>query len=339
MFSAIDWLLIKLADILSYGFTVAIKWILNILNVNTTIIYTEHFNGAIEFFFYDTMKIFLMLAVIIFIVSMIRSFFPPERTKKLLGEGKARGLLGNVFAALLGVVTPFCSCSAVPVFIGFVEAGIPLGVTFSFLISSPMVNEIAIVMLWGLFGWQIALLYIFTGLFIAIISGIIIGKLKMEKYVEEYVYQTNIASVEIKNLSWKQRLHDAWQYVLDILKYIWPYVVIGIAIGAIMHGWAPQGWLAKYAGRDNPLSVFLAVIVGIPLYSNAAGTIPIVKELTRLGMPIGTALAFMMAVTALSFPEMIILRRVLKPRLLAVFVSIMAIAIIIIGYMFNIIIN
>ena len=338
MFSAIDWLLNKLADIFSYGFTVAIRWVLSLLNVNTNILDTEHYKGAVEFFFYDTMKIFLMLSVIIFIVSIIRSFFPPERTKKLLGEGKARGLLGNIFAALLGIVTPFCSCSAVPVFIGFVESGIPLGVTFSFLISSPMVNEIAIVMLWGLFGWQIALLYILTGLVVAIIAGIIIGKLKMEKYVEEYVYKTKMGNIEIENPSWKQRIVDAWQYVLEILKNIWPYVVIGIAIGGVMHGWAPEGWLAKYAGKDNPFSVFIAVLIGIPLYSNAAGTIPIVSELTRLGMPIGTALSFMMAVTALSLPEIIILRRVLKPRLLAVFVGIMAVTIIIIGYMFNIII-
>jgi len=201
-----------------------------------------------------------------------------------------------------------------------------------------MVNEIAIVMLWGLFGWKIALLYIATGLVVAIISGIIIGKLKMEKYVEEYVYNTKLGSVEIENLSWKQRALDAWVYVLEILKNIWPYVVIGIAIGGVMHGWAPEGWLAKYAGKDNPFSVIIAVLIGIPLYSNAAGTIPIVSELTRLGMPIGTALSFMMAVTALSLPEMIILRRVLKPRLLAVFIGIMAVSIIIIGYMFNIII-
>ena len=201
-----------------------------------------------------------------------------------------------------------------------------------------MVNEVALVMLWGLFGWKIALLYIATGIAVAIISGIIIGKLKMEKYVEEYVYNMKMGSFEIENLSWKRRTVDAWDYVLGILKKIWPYVVIGIAIGGIMHGWVPAGWLAKYAGKENPLAVFIAVLIGIPLYSNAAGTIPIIKELTRLGIPMGTALSFMMSVTALSLPEMIILRKVLKPKLLAVFVGIMAITIIIIGYLFNLII-
>jgi len=292
---------------------------------------------SINFFVYDTIKIFLMLAVIIFIVSIIRSFFPPERTKKLLGEGKKRGVFGNILAALLGIVTPFCSCSAVPVFIGFVESGIPLGVTFSFLISSPMVNEIALVMLWGLFGWPIALLYIVTGVLIAIIAGIIIGKLKLEKYVEEYVYTIKVGDVLIEKPTWKQRVLDAKEYVIEILKKIWIYVIIGIGIGAAMHGWAPAGFLTKYAGRDNPFAVFVAVLIGIPLYSNAAGIIPIVKELTRLGMSMGTALAFMMSVTALSLPEIIILRKVLKPRLLGIFVGIMAIAIIFIGYLFNII--
>ncbi len=292
---------------------------------------------SVNFFIYDSIKIFLMLTVIIFIVSIIRSFFPPEKTKKLLGEGRRRGIIGNILAALLGIVTPFCSCSAVPVFIGFVESGIPLGVTFSFLISSPMVNEIALVMLWGLFGWKIALLYIVTGVMIAIIAGIIIGKLKLEKYVEEYVYTVKVGDAEIQTPTWKQRIKDSRDYVIEILKKIWIFVVIGIGIGALMHGWAPAGILEKYAGKDNPLAVILAVLIGIPLYSNAAGVIPIVKELTRVGMSMGTALAFMMSVTALSLPEMIILRRVLKPRLLATFVGIMAITIIFIGYLFNIV--
>lgn len=335
MFSAIDWLLKQLASVLSAGFTSLIRWILQLLHADASILESSHYKGAVDFFFYDTMKIFLMLSVIIFIVSVIRSFFPPERTKRLLGEGKARGILGNVFAALLGIVTPFCSCSAVPVFIGFVESGVPLGVTFSFLISSPMVNEVALVMLWGLFGWRIALLYIATGVTVAIIAGIIIGKLKMEKYVEEYVYAMKIGAVDIEDLTWPQRFHDAIGYVKEILRKIWLYVVIGIAIGGVMHGWAPEGWLAQYAGRDNPFAVIVAVLVGIPLYSNAAGTIPIVSELTRLGIPMGTALAFMMAVTALSLPEIIILRKVLKPRLLATFVGIMAVTITCIGYLFN----
>ena len=293
--------------------------------------------GSIQFFLFDTIKIFIMLTVIIFIVSIIRSFFPPERTKKLLGEGKARGFLGNIFAALLGIVTPFCSCSAVPVFIGFIEAGVPLGVTFSFLISSPMVNEVAIIMLAGLFGWNIALIYIATGVIIAITSGIVIGKLKLERYVEGYVYETKIGDIEIIKPTWKQRKEDSIQNVIEILHKIWLYVIIGIFIGAIMHGYAPTGWLAQYAGKNNPFAVLIAVLIGIPLYSNAAGTIPIVSELTRLGVPMGTALAFMMSVTALSLPEMIILKKVLKPQLLAVFIGIMAVTIIFIGYLFNII--
>jgi uncharacterized membrane protein YraQ (UPF0718 family) len=292
---------------------------------------------SIHFFIYDSIKIFLMLASIIFIVSIIRSFFPPERTKKLLGEGRSRGIIGNIMATLLGIVTPFCSCSAVPVFIGFVESGIPLGVTFSFLISSPMVNEVALVMLWGLFGWKIALLYIATGVLIAIIAGLIIGQMKLEKYVEEYVYTIKMGDAEIQIPNWKQRAKDAWNYVLEILKKIWIYVVIGIGIGSIMHGWAPAGFLAQYAGKNNPLAVFVAVLIGIPLYSNAAGVIPIVKELTRVGMSMGTALAFMMSVTALSLPEIIILRRVLKPRLLATFIGIVGISIVFIGYLFNIV--
>lgn len=337
MFSAIDWFLKQIAYYLSYGLTALIRSIVGLFGVNASFLGSEHYKSAVDFFFYDTMKIFLMLSVIIFIVSIIRSFFPPERTKKLLGEGKARGFLGNVFAALLGIVTPFCSCSAVPVFIGFVEAGVPLGVTFSFLISSPMVNEVALVMLWGLFGWQIALIYIVTGVTVAIISGIIIGKLKMEKYVEEYVFNIKIGDADIEIPTWKQRIIDAGNCVGEILKKIWLYVVGGIAIGGIMHGYAPTGWLAKYAGKSNPFAVFVAVVIGVPLYSNAAGTIPIVKELTRLGMPMGTALAFMMSVTALSLPEMIILRKVLKPKLLGVFVGIMAVTIVIIGYLFNIV--
>lgn len=339
MFSAVDWVLKGIAGALSNGLTALLNWLVSAFGVEKSqFLQSDRYASAVNFFFYDTLKIFLLLCVIIFIVSLIRSFFSPEKTKKLLGEGKARGVFGNIFAALLGIVTPFCSCSAVPVFIGFVESGVPLGVTFSFLISSPMVNEVALVMLWGLFGWKISLLYICTGVIVAIIAGLIIGKLKMEKYVEEYVYQTRMGDVEIVQPNWRQRCIDAIYYVRDILKKIWPYVIIGIALGAVMHGWAPEDWLAKYAGRENPFAVFIAVIIGIPLYSNAAGTIPIVKELTRLGMPMGTALSFMMAVTALSLPEMIILRNVLKPRLLAIFVGIMAITIILIGYLFNLVI-
>lgn len=326
----------RISNFLYNLLTALLKWIFGLFGQNPEFLGSARFKDSVEYFFTDAIVIFIMLIIIIFIVSIIRSFFPPERTKKLLGEqGKARGFIGNIVAALLGIVTPFCSCSAVPVFIGFVEAGIPLGVTFSFLISSPMVNEVALVMLWGLFGWRIALLYIATGVTVAIIAGFIIGKLKMERYLEEDVFNISVGNMEIVRPTWKQRISDAWSYDLNLLKKIWPYVVIGLAIGAAIHGWAPGDWLARYAGRSNPFAVPFAVLIGIPLYSNAAGTLPIVSELTKVGVPMGTALSFMMAVTALSLPEMIILRKVLKPKLLAVFIGIMAVTIIFIGYFFN----
>jgi len=292
-------------------------------------------SGALEFFIYDTIKIFLLLSVIIFAVSVIRSYFPPERTKLILSH--KREFIGNILAALLGIVTPFCSCSAVPLFIGFVEAGVPLGVTFSFLISSPMVNEVAIVLLWGLFGWKIALIYMGTGLLVAIIAGMIIGKLKLEKYVEEYVYKIKSvgAVADIAKQSFKDRLVYARENTTDILKKVWAYVIVAIGIGGFIHGYVPEDFLVKYAGPQNPFGVPVAVALGVPLYSNAAGVIPIVYALMEKGMSMGTVLAFMMAVTALSLPEMIILRKVLKIKLLAVFVGIMTVTIIGVGYLFN----
>jgi uncharacterized membrane protein YraQ (UPF0718 family) len=292
-------------------------------------------SDALDFFIYDTIKIFLLLSVIIFVVSVIRSYFPPERTKRILSH--KREFIGNILAALLGVVTPFCSCSAVPLFIGFVEAGVPLGVTFSFLISSPMVNEVAVVLLWGLFGWKIALIYTGTGLVVAIIAGLIIGKLKLEKWVEEYVYKIHSLGVaqEIAKQKFKERLVSARWSTLDILKRVWLYVIVAIGIGGFIHGYVPEDFLVKYAGPQNPFGVPVAVALGVPLYSNAAGVIPIVYALMEKGMSMGTVLAFMMAVTALSLPEMIILRKVLKIKLLAVFVSIMTVTIIGVGYLFN----
>ena len=290
---------------------------------------------AVNFFIYDSLKIFIMLAIIIFFVSIIRTYFPPERTKQLLSH--KREFLGNILAALLGIVTPFCSCSAVPVFIGFVESGVPLGVTFSFLISSPMVNEVALVLLWGMFGWKIAMIYISTGVLVAIISGYIIGKLKLEHLVEEYVYQMKVGQNEIESMTAAARLQYAKDYTKEILWKVWLYVVIAISLGGFIHGYAPQDFLADYAGKDNLFAVPLAVLVGVPLYSNAAGVIPIVYALMEKGMSMGTVLAFMMSVTALSLPEMIILRNVLKPKLIAIFVSIMAVAITLTGYMFNIV--
>lgn len=295
----------------------------------------SHLGEALNFFIYDTIKIFLLLTTIIFVVAIIRSSFPPERTKRILSHN--REYIGNVMAALLGIVTPFCSCSAVPLFIGFVESGVPLGVTFSFLVSSPMVNEVALIMLWGMFGWKIALIYIGTGLMVAIVSGMVIGRLKMEKYVQDYVWEMQVGQQEIEELTFRDKLVYARDYTRDLLKKIWPYVVIGVGLGAFIHGYVPQDFLAKWAGRDNPFAVPIAVALGVPLYSNAAGVIPIVSALTQKGMAIGTVLAFMMAVTALSLPEAIILSNVLKRRLLLTFFGIVATAIVFVGYLFNII--
>ncbi len=290
---------------------------------------------VLEFFIYDAIKIFLLLSVIIFIVSIIRSYFPPEKTKRILSN--KREFIGNILAALLGIVTPFCSCSAVPLFIGFVEAGVPLGVTFSFLISSPMVNEVAVVLLWGLFGWKIAVIYMSAGLTVAIIAGFIIGRLKLEKWVEEYVFkiQSLGAAANTAKQTFKDRLVYARANTQEILQKVWLYVIIAIGIGGFIHGYAPDDFLVRYAGNGNPLAVPLAVAIGVPLYSNAAGVIPIVYALMEKGMSMGTVLAFMMAVTALSLPEMIILRKVIKVPLLVVFVSIMTITIIGVGYLFN----
>lgn len=292
-------------------------------------------SDALEFFIYDVIKIFLLLSTIIFAVSVIRSYFPPERTKRILSH--KREFIGNILAALLGIVTPFCSCSAVPLFIGFIEAGVPLGVTFSFLISSPMVNEVAVVLLWGLFGWKIAVIYMSAGLSVAILAGFIIGKLRLEKWVEEYVYkiQSMGAAIGTVKQTFKDRFVYARANTIEILQKVWLYVIIAIGIGGFIHGYAPDDFLAKYAGNGNPFAVPLAVAIGVPLYSNAAGVIPIVYALMEKGMSMGTVLAFMMAVTALSLPEMIILRKVLKVKLLAVFVGIMTVTIIGVGYLFN----
>ncbi len=289
---------------------------------------------ALNFFIYDTIKIFLLLTVIIFVISVIRSYFPPEKTKRILSHKKE--FIGNILAALLGIVTPFCSCSAVPLFIGFVEAGVPLGVTFSFLISSPMVNEVAIVLLWGLFGWKVTAIYIGTGLFVAFFGGLIIGKLKLEKWIEEYVFKIQIGQgQEAARPTFSERLEGARWNTADILKKVWLYIIIAIGIGGFIHGYVPQDFLTHYAGKGNPFAVPVAVAIGVPLYSNAAGVIPIVYALMEKGMSMGTVLAFMMAVTALSLPEMIILRKVLKLPLLGVFAGIMTITIIAVGYLFN----
>jgi len=292
-----------------------------------------HLGQALNFFIYDSIKILILLSVIIFLVAIVRSYFPPERTRRILYH--KREYIGNGLAGLLGIVTPFCSCSAVPLFIGFVESGVPLGVTFSFLVSSPMINEVALVLLLGLFGWRVALLYISTGLVVSVISGVVIGKLKMESYVQDYVYQMKVGNTEVVHQNFGEKIRYARDYTKDLLKRIWPYVLIGIGVGGFIHGYVPSDFLIKYAGPGNPFAVPVAVLIGVPLYSNAAGTIPIVQALMGKGLPIGTVLAFMMAVTALSFPEAVILKNVLKIRLLLIFFGIVAAAIIGVGYLFN----
>ena len=297
----------------------------------------SHLGEAIYFFLYDTPKVFLLLILVVFGVGIIRSFFTPERTRKLL-QGR-KEFIGNIIAAGLGIVTPFCTCSAVPLFIGFVEVGIPLGVTFSFLISAPMINEVALVLLFGLFGWKVAVLYLITGLLIAIISGIIIGRMKLEHEVEDWVYEirSNGGDAEISNMTWSDRIDFAVDSVKNIVGNVWLYIIIGLAIGAIIHGYVPENLLAGIMGKKAWWSVPLAVVIGVPMYSNAAGIIPIVEALLEKGASLGTVLAFMMAVIGLSLPETIILRKVLKPKLIAIFISIVATGILIIGYLFNLI--
>ncbi len=290
---------------------------------------------SVHFFIYDTIKILLLLGLMIFAISYVRSYFPPERTKEVLG--RFRGVTAHLMASLLGVVSPFCSCSTVPVFIGFVEAGIPLGVTFSFLITSPIVNEVALAMLIGLFGIKIAAIYVTAGVLIGVVGGMLIGYFGLERYVEEYVFTIGVGSAEIEEKTWRDRAAYAKENVKDIVKRVWLFVVIGISLGAVIHGYLPENFLVGYAGADNPWAVFVGVAMGIPMYSNAIGTLPIVEALIGKGVGIGTALAFMMAVTALSLPEMIILRKVIKPRLITIFVSITGVSIVFVGYLFNII--
>ena len=297
----------------------------------------SHLASAVEFFVFESPKVLMLLVVVVFGVGIVRSFFTPERTRRILA-GK-RESVGNVLAALLGIVTPFCSCSAVPLFIGFVTAGVPLGVTFSFLISAPMVNEVAVVLLFGLFGWKVAGLYTATGLLIAIISGWTIGRLRLERHVEEWVYKTRTGDGGLaeERLEWADRLEAGWQAMKEIVGKVWPYVLAGIAVGAGIHGYVPENFMASIMGKSAWWSVPVAVLIGIPMYSNVAGIIPVVQALLGKGAALGTVLAFMMAVIGLSLPETIILRRVLKPTLIAVFVGVVGTGILIVGYLFNII--
>ena len=292
--------------------------------------------GAVAFFLYDAPKVLMLLVLIIFVIGIIRSFFTPERIRKLIA--RKRELTGNAMAASLGVVTPFCSCSACPMFIGFVEAGVPLGVTLSFLIASPMINEVALVLLYGMFGWKIALIYVVSGLTIAIAAGWIIGRLKLERFIEDWVRERrNSGSAEATPvvLSFDDRVQYGLQAVREIVGKVWPYLLGGIAIGAFIHGYVPEDFLASVMGKSAWWSVPAAVLIGVPVYSNAAGIIPVVQALMEKGAALGTSLAFMMAVVGLSLPEMVILRKVLKWQLLAIFIGVVAVGIILVGYLFN----
>ena len=296
-----------------------------------------HLTEALRFFIFEFPKVLMLLALIIFFVGIIRSFFTPERTRKAL-EGK-KTFTGNVMAATLGIVTPFCSCSAIPLFLGFVESGVPLGVTFSFLIAAPMINEVAVILLYGLFGWKVAAIYIGTGLVIAILAGWIIGRLKLEKWVEEWVYATKLGAGDVKEekITFSGRISMGYEAVKEIVAKVWLYVALGILVGAGAHGYVPEEFMASLMGKSAWYSVPLSVLIGIPLYSNAAGIVPIVSVLIEKGASLGTALAFMMSVIGLSLPEMIILRKVLKLPLIFTFISIVGGGIMIVGFLFNLI--
>ncbi len=290
--------------------------------------------SAVNFFLFDTAKIFILLSVMIFAVALLRTFMPAERVRSVLARHGR--LSGHVLAAVLGIITPFCSCSAVPMFLGFVEAGVPLGVTFSFLVSSPMINEVALVMLLGMFGWKVALLYVGSGLVIAILAGLLIGRLRCEDLLEDFVLKKRTVVLPADfSMTWADRRAYAFEYTGDILRKVWPYVVGGIAVGAWIHGYVPADFLARYAGAGKWYAVPLATLVGIPLYSNAAGVIPLVSVLTEKGVSLGTTLAFMMAVTGLSLPEFMILRRVMKMRLILIFGFVVGAGIMLTGLLFN----
>ncbi len=295
----------------------------------------SHLGGALQFFLYDTPKVLLLLTGVVFVMGMVNSYFTPERTRALLA-GRTEGM-ANVMAASLGIVTPFCSCSAVPLFIGFVQAGVPLGVTFSFLIAAPMVNEVALALLFGLFGWQIAALYLSLGLTVAIASGWVIGRLKMEHHLEDWVREMPRvhAAAGADGMTLAERIEGGFASVREIVGKVWPYILAGIAIGAGIHGWVPEDFMASFMGKDAWWSVPLAVVIGVPMYTNAAGIIPIVQALLAKGAALGTVLAFMMSVIALSLPEMIILRKVLKVPLIATFAAVVATGILIVGFVFN----
>ena len=289
--------------------------------------------GSVQFFIYDTIKIMLLLGVLILIISYIQSYFPPERTKKILG--RFRGIGANMIAALLGTVTPFCSCSSIPIFIGFTSAGLPLGVTFSFLISSPMVDLGSLVLLMSIFGWKVAIVYVLLGLIIAVAGGSLIEKLHLENEVEEYIKNGKSVDIPQEELHFKDRLHFAWEQAVSTAKKVAPYVLIGVGIGAIIHNWIPEEIIVKILGANNPFGVIIATIAGVPMYADIFGTIPIAEALLAKGALLGVVLSFMMGVTTLSLPSMIMLRKAVKPKLLWIFIAICTVGIILVGYLFN----
>ena len=306
-----------------------INWVLNSCGLDTT----GKIGGSIQFFIYDTIKIMVLLGVLILVISYIQSYFPPERTKKILG--RFRGIGANIIAALLGTVTPFCSCSSIPLFIGFTSAGLPIGVTFSFLISSPMVDLGSLVLLMSIFGWKVAVIYVVLGLVIAVAGGTLIEKLHLEEQVEEYIRNGKSLDVPQDELNFKDRMKYAWEQVVSTAKKVFPYVLIGVAIGAVIHNWIPENFIVAALGNNNPFGVIIATIAGVPMYADIFGTIPIAEALLAKGALLGVVLSFMMGVTTLSLPSMIMLRKAVKPKLLGIFIAICTAGIIIVGYFFN----
>lgn len=304
---------------------------LNLLGLKTT----DKLGGSIQFFLYDVLKITILLCVLIYIISYIQSYFPPEKSKKIMG--RFNGIWANCIAALLGTVTPFCSCSSIPLFIGFTSAGLPLGVTFSFLISSPMVDLGSLILLMSIFGTNVAVIYVIVGLVIAVIGGTLIEKLHMESYVEEFILKARTVDIDSPALSQKERLLYAKEQVIATFKKVFPYILAGVGIGAVIHNWIPQGWIESILGSNNPFGVILATVLGVPMYADIFGTIPVAEALLHKGAQLGTILSFMMAVTTLSLPSLIMLRKAVKPKLLGLFIAICTVGIIVVGYLFNVI--
>ena len=312
------------------------KWLNKLIGMGLSALgldITGRIGGSIQFFLYDVIKITVLLCFLILFISYIQSYFPPERSKKILG--RFHGIWANIIAALLGTVTPFCSCSSIPLFIGFTSAGLPLGVTFSFLISSPMVDLGSLLLLSSIFGWKIAVAYVVVGLMIAVAGGTLIEKLNMEKYVESFIKSASAVDVESPTLSQKERLVYAKDQMLSTFKKVFPYILVGVGIGAVIHNWIPEHWIEAVLGSDNPFGVILATVIGVPMYADIFGTIPVAEALLSKGAQLGTILSFMMAVTTLSLPSLIMLRKAVKPKLLALFIGICTVGIIVVGYLFN----